>query len=667
MPPIGAAFPKSRDPEHGFDPAVGDARRTGRMPAVPSATHVNSTYVENMRRLWRLDARLAQRIDEVPPDDLLAVEASRAGPPTAAVVTGDGRRLYLHSRYDPQREAMDFCATLETRDAACIVLSGLGLGHHLRALHDEYGSGSTFLISEPDTATIATAFRHTDLTAVLDSGRIEFITRLDKSYLHERIGRFATVLMLGTQFVVPPVSLQVGADFHQACREAILAFAAYAKMSLVTLVKNAGITCGNVADNLPTYVSTPSLDVLRRRFEGAPAILVAAGPSLGRHLDRLRGLDQRAVVVTAQTTLRLLLGHGVHPHFVTALDYSSVSKQFFENLDIPDDLVLVAEPKASCAVIDAFERRDDAHPGRTILLDNVFARRCVGETLGKRAALEPGATVMHLAFYLAEWMGCDPIILVGQDLGFSGHVYYTPGVTMHRSWDPELGRFGTLEMKEWERIVRHRPILRKILDIHGREIYTDEQMYTYLQQFERDIGRSRCRDRCDRGWCADRGVGIDDARRSDRSILHATDRRVAIRLSAVELAAARPARPGARRGPTAAVGAGRVSPALRGNAPTARRHEIADRPSGRIQSTTGAGGRPSHARATTGYDLPDGPRGVPTGRIAEDRRRPANGNDEKRRRGPGPATIGPRHAIHRRPVGWMRPARRDPRRRAEPL
>jgi len=64
---------------------------------------------------------------------------------------------------------------------------------------------------------------------------------------------------------------------------------------------------------------------------------------------------------------------------------------------------------------------------------------------------------------------------------------------MHRSWDPELGRFGTLEMKEWERIVRHRPILRKILDIHGREIYTDEQMYTYLQQFERDIGRSRCR------------------------------------------------------------------------------------------------------------------------------------------------------------------------------
>jgi hypothetical protein len=493
MPPIGAAFPKSRDPEHGFDPAVGDARRTGRMPAVPSATHVNSTYVENMRRLWRLDARLAQRIDEVPPDDLLAVEASRAGPPTAAVVTGDGRRLYLHSRYDPQREAMDFCATLETRDAACIVLSGLGLGHHLRALHDEYGSGSTFLISEPDTATIATAFRHTDLTAVLDSGRIEFITRLDKSYLHERIGRFATVLMLGTQFVVPPVSLQVGADFHQACREAILAFAAYAKMSLVTLVKNAGITCGNVADNLPTYVSTPSLDVLRRRFEGAPAILVAAGPSLGRHLDRLRGLDQRAVVVTAQTTLRLLLGHGVHPHFVTALDYSSVSKQFFENLDIPDDLVLVAEPKASCAVIDAFERRDDAHPGRTILLDNVFARRCVGETLGKRAALEPGATVMHLAFYLAEWMGCDPIILVGQDLGFSGHVYYTPGVTMHRSWDPELGRFGTLEMKEWERIVRHRPILRKILDIHGREIYTDEQMYTYLQQFERDIGRSRCR------------------------------------------------------------------------------------------------------------------------------------------------------------------------------
>jgi len=48
-------------------------------------------------------------------------------------------------------------------------------------------------------------------------------------------------------------------------------------------------------------------------------------------------------------------------------------------------------------------------------------------------------------------------------------------------------------MKEWERIVRHRSILRKVKDIHGHEIYTDDALFTYLQQFESDFARSRSR------------------------------------------------------------------------------------------------------------------------------------------------------------------------------
>src|SRR5262249_52349373 len=87
-------------------------------------------------------------------------------------------------------------------------------------------------------------------------------------------------------------------------------------------------------------------------------------------------------------------------------------------------------------------------------------------------------------------LGCDPIIFIGQDLAFTGHVYYAPGVAMHRAWTPELGRFVTLEMKEWQRIVRHRPILRKVDGADGRSLYTDEQMFTYLQQFERDFARA---------------------------------------------------------------------------------------------------------------------------------------------------------------------------------
>jgi hypothetical protein len=104
--------------------------------------------------------------------------------------------------------------------------------------------------------------------------------------------------------------------------------------------------------------------------------------------------------------------------------------------------------------------------------------------------LPAGATVAHLAYYLAEYIGADPIIFLGQDLGFSDGLCYTPGTSYEDVWRPELSRFCSLEMKQWEQIVRDRPILRRIPDHRGNAMYTEERLFSYLQQFERDFSRS---------------------------------------------------------------------------------------------------------------------------------------------------------------------------------
>lgn len=454
---------------------------------------VNPTFLANLRALWRTDPRLAQRIDELPLDASLALHPTRTNCQTASVSTADGRTLFLHSRYDPIREATDFIKGLDRTEARCVILCGLGLGYHIQPIFDILGEELVILVSEPDLVTIKTALEHTDLSAGIAAGRIEFLTTPAKAALHERLVRHSTMLMLGAVIAVPPVARDHQAPAHAIIRQAVLDFAAFAKMSLVTLVKNAGITARNVANNLPVYASTPPPDVLRGRFTGCPAILVAAGPSLAKNIDQLAALRDRAVIIAAQTTLKPLLERGIKPHFVTSLDWSDLSRQFFDGVAIPDDVILVAEPKASWHVVDAFRGDTSAATKRVILLHNPFAQRCVGDVLPPRSPMDAGATVMHLAFYLAQWLGCDPIVFIGQDLAFGGHVYYAPGVAIHRAWDSELGRFGTLEMKEWERIARHRPILRKVPGHDGREIYTDEQMFTYLEQFERDFARCAAR------------------------------------------------------------------------------------------------------------------------------------------------------------------------------
>ena len=114
----------------------------------------------------------------------------------------------------------------------------------------------------------------------------------------------------------------------------------------------------------------------------------------------------------------------------------------------------MAEPKASSAIFDL-------NPGPLSLLGNDFAENLLSEMKLNKTKLPSGATVAHLAYYLAEHLGCDPIIFVGQDLGFSDGLCYTPGTSYEDVWRPELGRFCTVEMKQWEQIVRDRHILRK--------------------------------------------------------------------------------------------------------------------------------------------------------------------------------------------------------------
>ena len=450
------------------------------------STATQSAYLRNMAGLWRCDARLAMQLDALPDDALLPTIASKAGPPTVAMQTPEGRQVWLHSRYEPQVEARRFVDGIDVSKAFCFVVGGFGMGHHIRALFERLRGDAFIIVTEPNLSLIRTALEHVDLADVLESGRCVILTSTETRQVHEKLMDHQAMMMLGTQMVAHPPSQRVTGAFHGEARERISDFASYCRMTLMTLVGNSRATARNVANNLPTYVTTPPINALQGRYAGYPAVIVAAGPSLHRNIDLLADLTDRAVICAVQSTFKTLLRRGITPHFVTSLDYHEISRRFFEGVDDFRNVHLVAEPKATWHVIDAYD-------GPVSLLYNEFAERCLGKDLARRAGLPAGTTVAHLAFYLAEYLGCDPIIFVGQDLAFTDHSYYVPGAPAHDIWRPEVNRFNAMETKEWEKIIRARKVLRKVHDIHGQEIYTDEQMFTYLQQFESDFAKSPAR------------------------------------------------------------------------------------------------------------------------------------------------------------------------------
>ncbi|UCE61631.1 MAG: motility associated factor glycosyltransferase family protein [Phycisphaerales bacterium] len=446
----------------------------------------NEMFVHNMRALWRHDPRLALLVDAVPDDQRIPLEPTRTGTWTARMTTPDGKATYLHSRHDPQAEAQRFAGAVPLEDKFCFVVSGLGLGYHVRALYERLKGDAMILCAEPSIPLIATALSCVDLADLIASERFVILADDDKTRVHERLKPYNALIMLGAEFVNHAPSMRIAPQAQAGITAVLTEFVTYTRMSLWTLMTNSRITCKNISMNLVNYVSTPPIDILRGRFVGNPAVVISAGPSLSRNIDQLGELKGRAVLCAVQTTLKPLMERGIIPDFVTSLDFHEMSRKFYDGVGNLDQVHLVAEPKATWHVIDDY-------PGPISLLDNSWARMVIGDELANRGGLAAGATVAHLAFYLAAYMGCDPIIFVGQDLAFTGHVFYVPGVEIHQAWRSEINRFNTMEQKEWDRIVRNRPILHRVEAATGGELYTDELLLTYLEQFEKDVAAIACK------------------------------------------------------------------------------------------------------------------------------------------------------------------------------
>ena len=438
----------------------------------------------NLAAVGRHDPAMAQRLRDAAPASLHWT-ASKAGPLTASLDHA-GRTIQLASRYDPLAEARQLTAAIDHARHAGIVMLGMGLGHHVALAAKAMGDYGVMLVYEPDLTVTRAVLERIDATVWLARPNVILVDdAVDRAELTRRIDKFASTLTLGTVLIEhPPTRARYG-DKLAAFGRTMTEILAYCRTNVATALVNASRTCSNLARNIHRYVGGATTDALHNLAAGFPAVCVGAGPSLVKNVDLLRdpAVRQNVIVITVQTTLKPLLDRGIRPDFVTALDYSAICKRFYEGLPPLPDVTLVAEPKSNPVILDEF-------PGPIRLLKNDFCDTMIGPLARPRKAIATGATVAHLSFYLAQHLGCDPIMFIGQDLGFSDGLYYAPGTAIHEVWRPELSPFVSVEFMEFTRIMRHRRHLSRHTDIHGRPIFSDEQMVTYLKQFERDFSQA---------------------------------------------------------------------------------------------------------------------------------------------------------------------------------
>ena len=446
-------------------------------PQIPTASTTAGAVFE--RNLAALAARNADVIEALRATQPLALEWSTATD-GSSIATHDGRALA--SRHAPRDEAANFADATDLREKAVVAVLGFGLGYHVAPFCERLARTGLVIVLEPDLALLRSVLERIDWSAVFEKANILFFTGTEEAGRYaERMAGAEGVLIQGVQITEHPASrarvAPFARDFAQNLTETVRA----ARVTCATGLARSAHTIRAILRNAHLYVGGEGLAPLEGIARGQLGIVVSAGPSLRRNLHLLAqpGVRDRCIIVATQTVLKPLLAEGIRPHFVAALDWHQISRRFYEGLREKDcaETTLILDPQANPVIAESYPG-----PVRTIAAPHLDA--LLGPLASDKGRLPAGATVAHLCYQIARYLGCNPVALIGQDLGFTDGVYYARGTAIDEVWTPELNPFNTIENLEWTRIVRHRAHLVKRRDVHGKSIYTDAQMQTYLQRFE---------------------------------------------------------------------------------------------------------------------------------------------------------------------------------------
>jgi hypothetical protein len=424
------------------------------------------------------------------------------------LLTGSYEGRQLASKIVAKQEAMKFAEGMDLIEHGCVVVRGFGVGHHAAAVFEKSKGRCAVVVYEPDVRLVRAVLERVDLSSALATGRFAIVTGHSQAEVAEALSLMESLCAIGMHVADHQPSLvrwqgDAGkVDGARVFLEAVQAALSAIRLTFATLFRHDELTVRNMIQNVDHYALCGGVGhyagVLGpARVQGAvkheqapvgkrparPAVVVSAGPSLARTIDQLArpGVRERVLIVATQTVLKALLARGIKPHLVCALDHHELSARFYEGLSQQEleGVTLLFEAKVNPAVPAAFA-------GEKRLCDAQVLNVILGEDLSRpMGRIVGGSTVAHLCYETARYMGCDPVLLIGQDLGFSDGTYYSSGAAIHEVWGIEVNRFQSLESMEWMRIKRNAGILRKAVDVHGKPMYTDEQMHGYLQHFER--------------------------------------------------------------------------------------------------------------------------------------------------------------------------------------
>lgn len=400
-----------------------------------------SIQEQNMLSISRRYPALAESLRHVKDDMSVTLIKKNPKAPTLSIKDGAGNVHLIHHDTKAVEESLTFVrgeVARENDKANIVVCFGLGLGYEFEALFNKYNAPMTQFIVIENNVQIFKKYVENKYVAMLgqdgkpmgnmfDMPNVHWVigVGLDQMYNHIfDILHFSSGSVFTTfTFVEHPVLIRFNKAYYKPIIEIVNRVCYDIKSSFGNDPEDSWLGMDHMLQNTDLIASSPGIITLKDKFKDLPALIVATGPSLNKNIHLINKFKNKAVFFAADASVNTFMKYvnqngikePIIPDMVTSLERSPTTHRHFaqvppENWEPLRDTFLCA-----CPVVrpDVYENWH----GKYAMMYRDFSHfHWIGVDKG---TLQTGKSVTNMAWKIAEYMGCNPIILAGQDLAFA--------------------------------------------------------------------------------------------------------------------------------------------------------------------------------------------------------------------------------------------------------
>lgn len=413
---------------------------------------MNKIYQKNIGAIQKRVPDLANWIKDQKPVDWIKPIKSKNGDANF-IVYQNGTPTTAYNIDDAKKDSEDHIKDRKILKEDVTVLIGFGLGYMTNELIEQAEKKHHIVVIEPVASVIKMALSQFDFSKYLASGQLTIVAP-GVPEVYQVLSHFENQFVIRHWDVIAEHYIKVRPEYSEISVKTLEIINSL-RCNTGTVASNGGIIASNDIESLPYLIRHRGIIELKDLFKDKPAVIVSTGPSLEKNIHHLIEWQDKVIIVAVGQALRPLLAYGVRPDFICTVDFGEVNMGHFEGI-LDSDVPLICLNRAYAPLLKKYQG-----PKFVVATPNPGYENTTADILAHRGSIDQYGSVAHLCLGSAYLMGCDPIILIGQDLAY-------PDTNMKSHFN-QADEMGDIEIDQNNNIIWKVTDKKSIL--HGKQDY----------------------------------------------------------------------------------------------------------------------------------------------------------------------------------------------------